>query len=207
MKKLLIGMSCLLILAFVSFGCEDNQDGYSCRELKNRIEAHRAMALAYYSAYDAKAVKDGEAYENWTFSDDAVYWSPYFTVGEIIELGPVAEQVAGSIANSATMEAKAFSVNFPDWAPVEFKCWPSDNGFVMRTKFEGTHKDTGEKMSFYTHGFVETNEALEIIRWETWPDPNFDDFLETAIGVRGPWHDSGEYFAEITKFLIANGLM
>ena len=103
-----------------------------------------------------KAVKDGATYEAWKFADDAKYWSPYFG-NHIIDLktNPI------SVAASATMEAKAYSLKFPDWGPVEFKCWPSDNGFVMKTLFQGHTKD-GKEMSFFAYGFVETNDQGEI---------------------------------------------
>lgn len=46
--------------------------------LEDRIALHRRMAEAYYNAYSEKAVKDGATYAEWKFSDDAIYWSPYF---------------------------------------------------------------------------------------------------------------------------------
>jgi hypothetical protein len=154
--------------------------------LEDRIALHRRMAESYHTAYARKAVKDGATYEEWKFADDAVYWSPYFG-NELIQLSkhPV------SVSTSATMEAKAYSLRFPDWGPVEFKCWPSDNGFVMKTLFEG-HTQDGTTMSFYSYGFVETNDQGEITRWETHVSEEYSAFLDVAIGVHGPFRESAD---------------
>ncbi|MBP2045163.1 hypothetical protein [Methanobacterium aggregans] len=100
-----------------------------------------------------------------------------------------------SVSTSATMEAKAYSLRLPDWGPAEFKCWPSDNGFVMKTQFEGHTKD-GKKMSFYSYGFVETNNQGEITRWETHVSEEYSAFLDVAIGVHGPFHDGADEYME-----------
>ena len=80
--------------------------------LQERIALHRRMAEGYHAAYAHRAVKDGATYATWEFADDAVYWSPYFG-NKLIKLSehPV------SVAASATMEARAYSITFPDWGP------------------------------------------------------------------------------------------
>jgi hypothetical protein len=158
--------------------------------LEERITLHRRMAESYHIAYAKKTVKDGGTYEEWKFANDAVYWSPYFG-NELVQLSttPI------SVADSATMEAKAYSFKFPDWGPVDFKCWASDNGFVMKTLFEG-HTREGTKMSFYAYGFVETNDQGEITRWETHNNAAYDDFLDVAIGVHGPFLDGCDPYME-----------
>lgn len=159
-------------------------------KLEDRISLHRRMAESYHNAYARKSVKDGETYEEWKFADDAVYWSPYFG-NELIQLSttPI------SVSTSATMEAKAYSLRFPDWGPVEFNCWPSDNGFVMKTLFVGHTKD-GTKMSFYSYGFVETNDQGEIMHWETHVSEEYSAFLDVAIGVHGPFRESADPYME-----------
>lgn len=158
--------------------------------LEERIDLHRRMAESYHSAYDAKAVKEGATYDEWKFAKDAVYYSPYFGQGLIyLNAHPI------SVSTSATMEAKAYSLTFPDWGPEEFKCWPSDNGFVMQTLFSGRTKD-GKKMSFYSYGFVETNGQGEITRWETHVNRDYDDFLDMAIGIHGPFDNGGSAYME-----------
>ena len=93
-------------------------------------------AESYHHAYDEKAVKEGATYDEWKFADDAVYFSPYFGMGLIkLKTHPI------SVKASATMEAKAYSLRFPDWGPEEFKCWPADNGFTMKTLFSRHTKD------------------------------------------------------------------
>ena len=158
--------------------------------LEERVDLHRRMAKSYYNAYDAKAVKDGATYDAWRFADDAIYWSPYFGQ-EVIQLRdhPI------SVVDSATMEAKAYSLRFPDWGPEQFKCWPSDNGFVMQTYFSGHTKD-GVKMGFFAYGFVETNEIGEVIRWETHVSEEYNAFLDVAIGVHGPFPDKADAYME-----------
>ena len=158
--------------------------------MEARLAHHRKMAESYYYAYSEKAVKDGATYEEWKFSDEALYWSPYFG-DNVIELHkhPI------SITTAATMEAKAYSVILPDWAPLNFKCWPSDNGFAMQTHFGGHTKD-GTLIDFYAYGFVETNEKGYITRWETHVSPEYNNFLDVTIGVHGPFKNGPEPYME-----------
>jgi hypothetical protein len=169
--------------------------------LEERIALHRRMAESYYNAYHQQAVKEGTTYEDWKFADNAVYFSPYFGQGLIhLKEHPI------SVKTSATMEAKAYSLKFPDWGPEQFKCWPSDNGFVMQTLFSG-HTEDGKKMSFYAYGFVETNEAGEITRWETHVNEDYDAFLDVAIGVHGPFdNDASAYMEALGRTLKAVGV-
>jgi hypothetical protein len=159
--------------------------------LEERIALHRRMAESYHAAYDKKAVKEGATYEAWKFADDAKYWSPYFG-NHIIEL----KTTPISVKDSATMEALAYSLKFPDWGPIEFKSWPSDNGFVMKTLFQGHMKD-GTEMRFFAYGFVETNDQGEITRWETHVNGDeYGPFLDVAIGVHGPFKESAAPYME-----------
>lgn len=158
--------------------------------LEERIKLHRRMADSYYQAYRNDDVKEGKTYEEWKFADDAIYWSPYFGNNEIeLKNHPI------SVKDAATMEALAYSVEFKDWKPLGFKCWPSDNGFTMQTHFGG-HSSEGKFMEFYAYGFVETNENGEIIRWETHVNPDYNDFLDVAIGVHGPFREGPEPYME-----------
>ncbi|GAA3808382.1 hypothetical protein CSO01_18060 [Cellulomonas soli] len=162
---------------------------------------HRRMAESYHAAYARLAVKEGASYEEWVFSDDAVYWSPYFG-NELIELRshPI------SVSTSATMEAKAYSLSFPDWGPVEFAAWPADNGFAMKTLFEG-HREDGSAMNFYSYGFVLTNEQGAITRWETHVSEGYNDFLDVAIGIHGPFRDGADaYMQALARTLRAAGV-
>ena len=148
------------------------------------------MAESYYHAYDKKAVQDGATYDEWKFADDAVYYSPYFGQGLIpLKTHPI------SVSVSATMEATAYSLKFPDWGPVEFDCWPSDVGFTMKTRFLG-HTKGGIEMGFFAYGFVKTNDQGEIIRWETHVNEEYGPFLDVAIGVHGPFGDDANPYME-----------
>ena len=174
--------------------------------VEDRVAKHRRMAEAYRDAYKRLVVKDGEKYEEWKFAEDAIFWSPYFTGGRknTVKLGGMVVDVA----TYATMEALSYSVKFPDWAPKEFNCWPSENGFVMRTHFAGHHVDTGEEWSFYSTGFVETNENFEITNWQTFvADYDYGVFLQEAIGSKGPYiNGHEEYFEAVDRHLKKNGL-
>lgn len=169
--------------------------------LEEKIELHRRMAESYHHAYDKKAVKDGATYDAWKFADNADYWSPYFGNETInLKTNPI------SVAASATMEAKAYSLVFPDWGPIDFECWPSPDGFAMKTHFVG-HTKEGKEMSFFTYSYVRTNENGEIVHWETHNDEPFSDFLEMAIGVRGPFlHGADEYIKALEKALSKAGV-
>jgi hypothetical protein len=178
-------------------------------KLEDRIALHHQMAEAYRDGYllgvhsgHAEGVHSGRFYELWQFTDDAVYLSPYFTGDQLILLrdvfGPGTEMVT-------TMEARAYSVKFPEWSPVEFKVWAADNGFTMRVRWEGTLKD-GTKMGFYSIGFVETNDEGKITRWETHVnDEEYGRFLDVAIGGHGPFKQGADYVELLTRVLKESG--
>ena len=208
MKKVMFVTGCLFLLAaVVVVGCNDDCGVCDCQQLADRVEFHAQMAEDYFTVYDQQTIQEGAAYESWEFADDAIFWSPYFTGGEIMDLGAFVQAQDVSIAKFATMEALAFTVKFPDWGPVEFQYWPHEDGFVMRTLFVGHHRDTGEEWRFYAHGFVWTNEQNEIERWETWVDERYDPFFVEAVGVGGPWHGPFEYFMALQQFLADQGLL
>jgi hypothetical protein len=104
------------------------------------------------------------------------------------------------------MEAKVYSLRFPDWKPVGFKFWPADNGFVMKTRWQGTNKDTGTVMGFYSYSFVDTDDNGEVTRWETHVNSEYSDFLDVAIGVHGPFQGTHEYTDALERRLAEEGL-
>ena len=171
-------------------------------KLEDRIDKHRRMAESYRDKYVLQKVHEGETYDEWEFTDDAVYTSPYFVAGQELVL----KDVATSFDTAATVEAKAYSVNFPDWRPVEFKFWPAANGFVMRYRWEGTSVADGITMGFYSISFVETNDDAQITHWSTYVnDEEYGPFLQAAIGARGPFHGD-EYMQALTRHFEKHGL-
>ena len=157
-------------------------------DLVERIAKHRRMAESYRDKYVLQKVQEGESYDEWEFTDDAVYTSPYF----LAEQELVLKDVATHWDTAATIEAKAYGVTFPDWKPVDFKVWPAENGFVQRYRWEGTNVNTGETMGFYSISFVETNDDCQIVHWSTYVnDEEYGPFLEAAIGARGPFQGDG----------------
>ncbi len=155
-------------------------------DLEDRIAHHAAMALSYRDSYVHKSVEGGSKFA-WTFAPDCIYFSPYFT-GEELNLA----EVGSKNGEGAVLEAQVYAITFPDWQPEEFKYWPADNGFTMKTRWRGTRPD-GVQMGFYSYSFVETNEVGEVARWETHVNDEYSTFLEYAIGVSGPFQGHSEY--------------
>ncbi|MBN9634573.1 MAG: hypothetical protein J0H22_04975 [Actinobacteria bacterium] len=170
--------------------------------IEERIAHHVRMAEAYRDAYLSQGVKEGAAFADaWKFAADGVYVSPYFTGDQVF---PFSELPADT-AKASTMEAKAYSLTFPDWKPASFNYWPADNGVVMKTRWEGHTKD-GVKMGFYSYSFIDTNDAGELVRWETHVNDEYNAFLDVAIGVHGPFHGTGEYVEALERVLAAAGV-
>ena len=174
---------------------------------EDRIAQHRRMAEGYGNAYLRQGVQDGEKYADetdssaWKFAPDAIYTSPYFTGEQVILMSEVAEDTA----RTSTLEAKAYSLTFPDWKPTSFKHWPAENGFVMKTRWQGTTVD-GVSMGFYSYSFIETNDDAEITRWETHVNDEYSPFLEVAIGVSGPFHGQTAYMEAVHRCLEKAGV-
>lgn len=166
-----------------------------------RIAHHRRMAEAYRNAYLRQGVQSGETYEAWTFAEDGVYASPYFTGDATFPLS----EFSTDTAKAATMEAKAYSLTFPDWKPTDFKYWPADNGFVMKTRWQGHTKD-GVAMGFYSYSFVETNDRGQVAHWETHVNDEYSAFLDIAIGTHGPFHGTSEYVDALQRCLDQAGV-
>lgn len=170
--------------------------------LEQRIANHVRMAEAYRDAYLRQGVQAGEAFADaWKFAEDGVYVSPYFTGDQVFKLSEFPEDTAGA----STMEAKAYSLSFPDWKPASFDYWPANNGVVMKTRWEGHTKD-GVKMGFYSYSFIETNDDGQITGWETHVNDEYNAFLDVAFDVHGPFHGTGEYLEALERTLAAAGV-
>jgi hypothetical protein len=169
---------------------------------EDRVSLHRRMAEGYHEAYKRRVERQRVVYpDEWRFADDATYSSPYFSGGKDAPFGKFMKAPGMSMSKGATMEARVYDAKLSDWQPVEFMCWPSENGFAMRTRFEG-HTDDGVKMGFYALDFVQTNETGLITRWETFVDgEEFGPLVELAIGVRGPFDDFSAYWSALAKRL------
>ncbi len=169
---------------------------------QQRIENNRRIAEAYYGAYDKKAVKDGATYDNWVYAPHAEYWSPYFGNGMIdLETNPI------SPGDSATMEALCYSVEFADWGPLDFACFPSTEGVAWKTHFGGHRKSDGVFMDFFAYSYIYTDEYGRITHWETHVNSDYNDFLDVAIGEHGPYKESADdYMAAVMKKLSSAGI-
>ena len=167
-----------------------------------RIDKNRRIAEAYYAAYNKQAVKDGAVYDEWIYAPHADYWSPYFGNGTIdLETNPI------SVEDSATMEALSYSIEFREWAPVDFECFPAVNGVAWKTHFGGYRKSDGVFMDFFAYSYIHTNEYGEITHWETHVNSDYNDFLDVAIGEHGPYKESADdYMRAVMKKLAAGGI-
>ena len=167
-----------------------------------RLEKNRQIAESYYIVYSKKTVKDGAVYDKWVFAPNATYWSPYFGNNKI-DLGvcPI------SVEDSATMEALSYSIEFKDWGPVDFECFPSIEGVAWKTHFGGHRKKDDVFMDFYAYSFIKTNEYGEITHWETHVNTDYNDFLDVAIGEHGPYKEGADpYIKAVTKKLMSAGI-
>lgn len=168
---------------------------------EERIANNRAIAESYYHAYDKKAVKDGAVYDVWAFAPHAEYWSPYFGNSMIdLQENPI------SVEDSATMEALSYSVEFDDWGPVDFECFPSVDGVAWKTHFGGHRKKDGVFMDFFAYSFIRSNEYGEITHWETHVNSGYNEFLDVAIGEHGPYNDANVYMAAVMRKLSSAGI-
>ena len=167
-----------------------------------RLEKNRQIAESYYIVYSKKTVKDGAVYDKWVFAPNATYWSPYFGNNKIdLGINPI------SVEDSATMEALSYSIEFKDWGPVDFECFPSIEGVAWKTHFGGHRKKDDVFMDFYAYSFIKTNEYGEITHWETHVNTDYNDFLDVAIGEHGPYKNgAGAYMKAVTKKLISAGI-
>lgn len=169
---------------------------------KERTALTRRLAESYIAAYDKKAVKDGATYDDWVFASDATYWSPYFG-NEMIDLSvnPM------SVADAATFEAKSYSVEFKDWGPLDFECFPTPDGVAWKSHFGGHRRRDNVLMDFFAYSFLHINEYGEITHWETHVNPDYNDFLDVAIGAHGPFKNGAhEYMAAVVKKLESAGI-
>ena len=144
--------------------------------------------MSYYSVYDKTSVKDGSVYDAWVYAPHAEYWSPYFG-GSMIDL-----------------QENPISVEFDDWKPVDFECFPSIEGVAWKTHFGATRKRDGVFMDFFAYSFIRSNEYGEITHWETHVNAAYNDFLDVAIGEHGPYDDANLYMAAVMKKLKSAGI-
>ena len=169
---------------------------------EEKIARNRQIAQEYYKAYDKESVKNGASYESWVFAPHASYWSPYFG-DEMIDLQthPI------RVDDAATMEALSYSIEFKDWKPVDFECFPSFDGVAWKTRFGARRRKDDVFMDFYVYSFVRTNDYGEITHWETHVNSDYSDFLQVAIGEHGPYRNGSDaYIQAVTRKLQSAGI-
>ena len=169
---------------------------------RERIEKNERIARAYYAAYDKKAVKDGAVYEDWVYAKGATYWSPYFGNGVIdLDSTPI------SVEDSAMLEALSYSIEFRDWGPLDFECFPTVEGVAWKTHFGAHRRSDDVFMDFYAYSYIHTDEYGRITHWETHVNSDYNDFLQVAIGEHGPYRENAdEYMAAVMRKLAGAGI-
>lgn len=76
----------------------------------------------------------------------------------------------------------------------------------MKSHFGGHDRD-GVLHDFYAYGFVDTNKEGEITHWETHVSPEYNDFLDTVLGVHGPFRNgAGEYMKAVAEKMKEAGI-
>lgn len=164
---------------------------------EEKIALHTRMAKGYRDAYKKERSKQSMTFDGWAFAPDATYRSPYFTGDMKYSLSDFSVDAVKGTTN----ETQAYLLTFPDWCQTDFQYWAAENGFVMKTRWEGHHKDTGEAMGFYSYSFVETNEYGEVKHWETHTNDEYSIFLDAAIGVHGPFRGKETYNDALERVL------
>jgi hypothetical protein len=169
--------------------------------LEERVELNRRLAECYHDAYRLQQERGRTDLDMWKFSDDAVFYMPYFTGGDVVPMGLFLKTAGISLSDLADMEQKAYSKILPDWHNVEFLAFPSDIGFAFRARMEG-HDQHGRKYSFHACDFLLTNDEGQITRWEThMDDSEFGPVVELLTGQRGPFENFDVYWKAVADHL------
>ena len=97
-------------------------------------------------------------------------------------------------------------MEFENWGPVDFECFPAVEGVAWKTHFGGYRKKDGQFMDFFAYSFIRTNEFGQITHWETHVNSSYNDFPDAAIGEHGPYNDADLYMAAVMKKLKSAGI-
>ena len=164
--------------------------------LEDRLALHQRLADTYFDAY-AHHIERGAVImsKEWKLAPGLLYSSAYFGVGNP---APVAHLVddAGN-----TNEMKVYLAAMPDWRAIDFLGWPSPQGFITRTRFQGTTKD-GRTLSSTLVNFWHTNEVGEITRCDALVNGDeHGPVTEAVTGVRGPFESYEAYWRALTARL------
>jgi hypothetical protein len=163
--------------------------------LEERIALHRRMATSWFETYrDFPKKKVITMSSEWKWSDDAIYWSPYFSGSKEHPVGKFFKRGDLSFGSGASQETAVYADAFPDWRPVEFTCWPSENGCAWRSKQEG-HNSKGVKYAAHIVNLITTNSEGLITRYESHLDSaEFGPVAMQALGTPGPFENFGAYW-------------
>jgi hypothetical protein len=158
-------------------------------ELQARLALHQRLADTYFDAYVHHIERGGIAMsEEWKLAPDLLYSSAYFGVGEPAPIAHLVDDIGN------TNEMKIYLAAMPDWKAVEFLGWPSPEGFVTRTRFEG-HTADGRALSSTLVNFWYTDETGRIVRCDGLINGDEQGpVMEAVVGVRGPFEDYEAYW-------------
>jgi hypothetical protein len=159
--------------------------------LEDRLALHQRMADTYFDAYahhiERKAVVMDDT---WKIADDFLYTSPYHGVGK-------PEKIANLMAGEGnTNEMKLYLAKMPDWRAVEFLAWPTPQGFVTRTRWEGhTREGKTYESTLVNLWWVEGD---QITRCDGMVNGDeLGPIMELICGVRGPFDSFRHYWGSL----------
>jgi hypothetical protein len=164
--------------------------------LEERLALHQRLADTYFDAYAHHIEREAVVMnDEWKIAPDLQYSCAYFGVGKPAPIAHLVDD-AGN-----TKEMKVYLAAMPDWRAVEFLGWPSPQGFVTRTRFEGTTKQ-GRTLSSTLVNFWYTNQSGEITRCDA--VINGDEHgpvVEAVTGIRGPFESFEAYWRALRASL------
>jgi hypothetical protein len=160
--------------------------------LEERLARHQRMADTYFDAY-AHHVERGAVVmsDEWRIAPDFLYSSPYHGAGRPEKIATLMEG-AGN-----TNEMRLYLAKMPDWRAVEMLGWPTPEGFVTKTRWEGHTRD-GRAFEATLVNFWWVNAQGEITRCDA--SLNGDELgpvMELICGVRGPFATFREYWGAL----------
>jgi hypothetical protein len=159
--------------------------------LEDRLALHQRMADTYFDAY-AHHVERGAVVmsDEWRIASDFVYASPFHGAG-------TPERIATLMAGAGnTNEMKLYLAKMPDWRAVDMLGWPTPEGFVTRTRWEGhTREGRTYEATLVNFWWVEGD---QITRCEACVNGDeLGPIMELICGVRGPFPTFRAYWSAL----------
>jgi hypothetical protein len=167
-------------------------------DASERLALHQRMADGYFDAYANFNERNGRVLfpDDWSFAEEMVYFSPFFTGGRDYVMG---RQLSAGLDwnDSASKEASVYSAALPGWRATSHKTWVSTNGFAIRTNFAGQSRD-GQKYEWLSVELIDTNDEGQIVHNDCYLE-GFGAVTYLAFGVAGPFRSFGVYWSNLMR--------